>query len=272
MRVTFDSNAWQPVVVPHRFPKHPSPGAIESVHGAVRSGRLQGFISETVATLEAVPKLLRDRYLSERQLTLETVREHGGDGEVGFAVRVSGNPDHHPGLKPVLVDRLGEAFALGFRLLPSPRLGMPRPVEIDREDLRIPLTDRQRDNIWDHLQRISDISDSIEAKGVGRAMLEEIALCIQGRIGLPADGAWFDGLDKPSDPTQAREISEAFAEWADGDSVALHVAYGLDVFCTGDMGRSARRSILDRDHRAWLTDAYGVQFATLDELAKSLPL
>jgi hypothetical protein len=57
-------------------------------------------------------------------------------------------------------------------------------------------------------------------------------------------------------------------EWADGDSIAAHIAYGNDVFCTHDRSKSAgRKSILDADNREWLAERYNVEFATIEELA-----
>jgi hypothetical protein len=37
-----------------------------------------------------------------------------------------------------------------------------------------------------------------------------------------------------------KHLSAAIAEWSDGDSAALHIAYGLDYFCTNDEGKNAR--------------------------------
>ena len=63
----------------------------------------------------------------------------------------------------------------------------------------------------------------------------------------------------------------AFSEWADGDSIAAHIAYGLDIFCSDDVGNSnSISSVLDNANRAWLSETYGVRFMTLEELANSL--
>ena len=64
-------------------------------------------------------------------------------------------------------------------------------------------------------------------------------------------------------------MQRAIAEWADADSIAAHVGYGIDLFCSEDQGKSAGgiSLILDAANRAWLTATYGVQFATLTELA-----
>lgn len=83
---------------------------------------------------------------------------------------------------------------------------------------------------------------------------------------------WFRALDKAADIHEKRAVERAFGEWADGESVAAHVAYGLDVFCSADVGNSnATNSVLDPANRAWLTATYGVRFMTFEELATSLP-
>jgi hypothetical protein len=67
-------------------------------------------------------------------------------------------------------------------------------------------------------------------------------------------------------------MERAFNEWADSDSVAVHVAYVLDIFCSDDVGKSnVTNSVLDPTNRAWLTATYGVRFMTFDDLAASLP-
>jgi len=39
-----------------------------------------------------------------------------------------------------------------------------------------------------------------------------------------------------------KKLSTAVAEWSDGDSIALHIVYGLDYFCTYDEGKNAGRN------------------------------
>ena len=82
---------------------------------------------------------------------------------------------------------------------------------------------------------------------------------------------WFKALDKASDVHQQRAIERAFAEWADGDAIAAHIAYGIDIFCSADVGNSnVTNSVLDPTNRAWLTSTYEVQFMTFEDLAASL--
>ena len=64
------------------------------------------------------------------------------------------------------------------------------------------------------------------------------------------------------------KIKKAVAEASDGDVVAAHFAFGNDLFCSEDFGKSASpASVLDDDSRAWLTEVFGIRFVTLAKLA-----
>ena len=54
---------------------------------------------------------------------------------------------------------------------------------------------------------------------------------------MPQD-TWSRAFDAAKDIHEERAIQRAFKEWADGDSIAAHIAYGIDVFCTKDEGKS----------------------------------
>ena len=63
----------------------------------------------------------------------------------------------------------------------------------------------------------------------------------------------------------------AFAESADGDFVAAHIAFGNDYLCTDDQGISAAAaSIFDTNNRSWLKSQYGVKIVSAHELADLL--
>jgi hypothetical protein len=64
------------------------------------------------------------------------------------------------------------------------------------------------------------------------------------------------------------QIEKVFAESADGDLVAAHVAFGNNYLCTEDRGRSAiGHSIFDDDNRTWVKTAYGVEILTAQQLS-----
>ncbi|PZO52399.1 MAG: hypothetical protein DCF16_09440 [Alphaproteobacteria bacterium] len=129
MRVTFDSNAWQPAVRPDKFPADPRSADFHKINAALKSGAIEGFISETCGTLEAIGKAARAQHFAgqKAKTTMTTTPEPGGVIKMSLTV----SPDHsqHPGLHPIMADRIRDALALDVRLLSAPRIGMPRPQE-----------------------------------------------------------------------------------------------------------------------------------------------
>lgn len=100
-----------------------------------------------------------------------------------------------------------------------------------------------------------DVVETIEQRGVGPALLRSLQEKAGGR----------------ADAIEEKDFARAVAEWADGDSVAAHVAYNNDLFCTEDQGKSpGDSSIFDANNRQWLAVTYGVEFATVRELAGTL--
>ncbi len=54
MRVTFDTNTLDKVARPERFPKDPQQAEFVKVHNAILAGKLKGYFSETIVTLEGI--------------------------------------------------------------------------------------------------------------------------------------------------------------------------------------------------------------------------
>jgi hypothetical protein len=120
------------------------------------------------------------------------------------------------------------------------------------------------------MDKVNAVAKAIQARGVGYAT----AVCLGNKFNARAfsvDKFWFQGFQH-AQSTEEAEVKDAIKEWADGDSVAAHVGYGNDVFCSLDWGGKTRgkASVLDEQNRAWLTSKYGVNFATLTSLAAML--
>lgn len=266
LRVTFDSNAWQGIVCPDRFPNNEKLQFFTVLQRAITAGVIEPFLSETVVTLDAIPKRDRLIYLRDRPVPIQ----FKWSGVYSCEITIGHSDDAHQGLIPVLSDRIRQALELGFRVIPVPRLGgLPRPVEIQREEFSVALSELDKANVWALLQRISEAIEFIEGIGVGRAVLANIAGRIQRRVGS-GEGDWFHGLDQPWDDQERKEIEAGFAEWADGDSVAAHIGYGIDVFCTEDQGKSAANSVFQPSCRSELGRRFGVEFSDLRALAQRI--
>ena len=248
MRVTFDSNAWQKIVVPNLARKTSLYEEFTGIHEALRARKIQGFVCETVGTLEAIKRPTRRAYFTSIKPAVK-VQTNAKGNQIHMNINIGANHDQHPGLPPVLRERLELAFDLGIRLMRAPRIGIPVPnlfldLSVFAEEVDVPIS-AARDNHW------GDVVRAIEQRGVGSGALR---------------------LQQSSFKEMGQaEFAHAVAEWADGDSVAAHVAYGNDVFCTEDQGKtSGRASILDAANRKWVAATYNVRFATVRELATEI--
>ena len=101
MRVTFDSNVWQQLVRPEKFPKDPRNADFVRSQSAVRSGAIEAFIVETVATLEAIPRAYRGNHLANRRVKVQFV-ESVRPGAIAIHARATVVPDSdHPLARPL---------------------------------------------------------------------------------------------------------------------------------------------------------------------------
>jgi hypothetical protein len=250
MRVTFDSNIWEKVVSPDPSCEPSLQDDYMTVHDALRDSRIHGFICETVGTLEAVKRKGRKQYFGSITPQVRVDVADQGSRNLSLNLSIVPNHDQHPGLPDVLLKKLNIAFALGIRLLRAPRIGLPIPAlfldsGLFADENDIP-SSAARDNRW------GDLVAEIETRGVGSAKVRSLER---------------DLISKDPE-AEDKAFAAAVAEWADGDSVAAHLAYCNGIFCTHDEGRHSKGpSVLDPENRRWLTSAYGVEFATIKSLA-----
>jgi hypothetical protein len=249
MRVTFDSNAWEPIF-------DPANTKYAIIQNAIITKRIEGFICEAAFRIEAVRRKHRAKYFAQPHVgsRFEGIVER--DGLPYFKMSIGPEDNHHPGLPLEQTPKLQEALKCGVRLVrASAWMGLPTPQapqEFLNPAIFVPET---RESTNRRVQRQIEVSTHIEAGGVGKAAFD-------------AAGGW--NLPPTTLVNQTR-FYKACAEWADGEALAAHVGYGNDVFCTEDFGKSGLKpSVLDGVHRAWLTRDFDVQFATLDQLAEKV--
>jgi hypothetical protein len=246
VRVTFDSNAWEPIFGPTVSEWAP-------IRAALADGTFKGFICEAGFRIEAVTKKNRATYFAQPHFgsRIEGIVER--DGRPYLHMSFGPEDDHHPGLPPFQAAKLQEALRCGIRLMRALAwMGLPAPQELLDPTIFVPET---RESAKQRIQRQIDVSANIEARGVGKAAFD-------------AAGGW--NLSQTT-PVDQKRFGKACAEWADGEALAAHVGYGNDVFCTEDFGKGALGpSVLDHVHREWLTRALDVQFATLNQLAEKV--
>jgi len=277
MRVTFDINVWNRMVFPERYVNSPNYLSLGKIKNAIRSGQVRGFISEGFGTVEAVRRENRAKFHAQNVPKVEVTNKSHGKGCNSMSVEIKANHSLHPGIGEEFAEELNEALAIGIKLLTTPYIGLPVP-------------DRLRNNpqiyaeevfaTADYNERFGDVVGTIVDRGVGEGALPALAKERTARLDGPRPDGLSDrhliygvyeyacakGLSR-----EKRQIEKAFAESADGDVVAAHIAFGNDYLCTEDRARSAvSRSIFDAENRAWLKKEYGVEILSGQQLANLL--
>jgi hypothetical protein len=255
--VTFDSNVYRPVADPSRFPKDPMHAALSQINAAIRAGRIQGRLCETIFTLEAIPKIGRRAFLANYRMKIEHEEVVQPNGMIQIKMKMGPDTGAHPGNNPYLDSHLTDALGIGFRLMRCPRIaGVVNP------DLK---EEWFASNPKDWNEKFGEVGRKIESCGAGLAVLKEIGK----KFAAPGEN-WIKGLAKaPS--TEDELIASAVAEWADGDTIAAHVAYENHYFCTRDLAKAAGSdSVFSSANRSWIEKDYGVQFVTPDELIEHI--
>lgn len=186
-------------------------------------------------------------------------------------------PQTRAGIGEEFAEELSEALAIVIKLLTTPYI-----------DLSVPYRLQKNPHIYaeevfataDYNERFGYVVRTIVDRGVGEGALPALAIKFTARLDGPRPAGLSDraliygayeyacasGLSK-----EKRQIEKAFAESADGDVVAAHIAFGNDYLCTEDRGGSALSpSIFDAENRAWLKTEYGVEILNVQQLASLL--
>jgi hypothetical protein len=277
MRVTFDTNVWNRMVFPERWRNSPNYDSLVRIKDAIRSGPVRGFISEGFATVEAIRKRNRAKFHAQNIPTVEVTPKVQGGGSISISIEIKANHNQHPGIGEEFEEELNEALAIGIKLLTTPYIGLAVP-------------DRLRNNpqiyaeevfaTAEYNERFGNVVRTIIDRGVGEGALPVLAKEFTEQLDGPRPAGLSDraliygvyeyactsGLSK-----YKRQIEKAFAESADGDLVAAHIAFGNDYLCTEDQGRSAfSPSIFDSENRVWLKTEHGVEILNAQQLVNLL--
>lgn len=259
LTVTFDTNTLDKAARPERSPKDPDQSVYVRVHDGLSAGRLKGYFSETLVTLEGIQKKDRVAVLGSTRLE----RQMSSTGKNTITLSLTVQQDRKP-LHPEFPRRIQAAQKIGMRALRGPaRIGW---IRIKDDDGTFFEPESSVLELSGRLDKVNEMATAIAARGVGYAIPQALGLQLSARDG--ASELWFQGLRRARDIHECRQVERAVKEWADGDSVATHYGYGIDLFCSEDFGKSASSaSVLDDANRAWLTSAFGIKFVTLGQLA-----
>jgi hypothetical protein len=269
LRVTFDSQVLGKVIFPEKRKKDQDHACLAEIHAALLDGVIEGFICESIATLEAIKSDTRAPYFANRIPKSEArVRTCGNDISVNITIRT--DHDRHPGLHEKLGEKLHQAQAFGMRVLQVPALNIQLPKYLLNNaafyESRLFETQCYADRFW-------EIAASIEARGVGSAAIKAVIESFRVRLpeSVTASRSGMQLLEYAENEAEETRVSKAIAEWADGDLVASHLASANDLLCSEDRGKSASGpSILDDTSRAWLKESYGIQIVSIRELAAQI--
>jgi hypothetical protein len=261
LRVTFDSNAYRQVVNPCSA-RDASSDDLRKISGALKAGRVRGYLSETILTLEGIENKDRVQVLGGTRVVSRTQ----ATGKYNMTLTVGMRQERQP-LNPGFSNWVQAAQDIGMRLLQAgsrwfdgaghARTAAGTFFEPDKSVLELAA----------RMDRVNKVAEAIQARGLGYATAVHLGLQFSARDGASGE-LWLQGLGRAGNDAERKKVQNAIKEWADGDSIAAHVGYEIDLFCTKDKGRSAGgNSILNAANRTWLEQTYGVTFVTLSELA-----
>jgi hypothetical protein len=252
MKVTFDKNVYEFVVDPEK------PGPVDpsvrdnyrKIHGAILKGEIIPFISETILTYEVLKKDQRQNILSHTQPIMVT----SGEGSIA----IFSNPGIHPGNTAYEDHYLPKAITMGLKILPDRRFGKLINPHVKKEWYYIPDED-----YFSRSARYGEILDLLEGLNVGYIQFKNLINTNDlGHLPVFTAVSMYSG--------SAKKLSAALSERSDGDSVALHITYEIDFFCTFDKGANAGRSVFNEQICTLLKDKYQFEKITPSGLAAQL--
>ena len=230
----------------------------------MKAGTLKGYFSGTIATLEGIEKKDRTSVLGGTRV--KSQMSHKVDeatAQETININMTTEQDRKP-LHEEQQRRIEAALKIGMRALKAPnRIGW---IRIDDPDGSFFAPDADA-KFTDRMNRSMDVCTAIESRGLGYALVKSIANELAKRDNVVNEMP-MQSLGRAKDVHDEGRVKRAVSEWADADSIAAHIGYGIDLLCTEDQGKGAGApSILDSTNRAWLEATYCVKFVTLSELA-----
>ena len=141
MRVTFDTNVWNRMVLPEKWISSPNYDEFVRIKDAIRNGRIRGFISEGFATAESIGKRNRAKYHVQSVPGVGVTPEMPGGGSISMSIEIKPKHDQHPGIGEDFEEELTAALAIGIKLLTTPYVGLAVPDRL-RNNPQITQTNR----------------------------------------------------------------------------------------------------------------------------------
>jgi hypothetical protein len=240
-RVTFDTNACDIIHDPDKRPEIMDPAGARALRQAIADAKVTAFVSEATLFVECLSFEDKLTYLS-----------------------VAGTKNPRPAPDPRRTAVFSDLASLGVKLLHAPLIGA---------EIFIPGLDWADDVVHSATDRHSRFCAFARGyplhepiKVIGRQLLAQQPPVPAGRsirsgpdsvhIEIPQDWAIaikreWNARDDAGRKTLRKQISPLIGEWCDTLIVGSHLAYGNDIFCTADEGKSAGSgSLLFHGNRA----------------------
>ena len=244
MKITFDTNVWEPMV------NEEKPHLVE-IKNKIRDGKIQAYICEIALDLEAIQTRERTRFFGDYEPSITVDHLPPENETLRMQISIGPNTELHPGIHEKQWDKLLKARDLGFRVLRMTNLGTVRTKEIP-DDMYVEHDD---EGFWKYAELLANCNDFIVGLGCGQAEYNQF------------NARSNDGQTIPHE--QWRKFSEAIAEWVDGEALSAHYAAGNDYFCTNDKaGKGGTGSIFHDQNRAQLEKAFGIKIISSCEAAQ----
>lgn len=175
-----------------------------------------------------------------------------------------------PEIEERRLETLDRMFRIGFKVLRTPRIAYGAVCSVPKENWALDVlhTQEQRQLRYDRfVQHFKDYAlQALVSFGndlVGIHRLKE------------PSASWIHGIaSEEAQPKKYRSIQEfqgklrqLLSEWADFDIVATHYAYGYEILCTEDRGRS-ETSIFSKQKADELFTSFNIQIRSLSDVAK----
>lgn len=267
LRVTFDTNTIDKAVRPQLSPKDPCLPEFRKINAALSRQAIDGVFSETIITIEGIKRA--DRAVVFGSTRLHHSRKESSATEDGTTMIPLELLVEQPARSPLDVTftaRVEAAVKLGLRMLRAPRIGA---LPIKDPDKTLYVQDADANTKARRQEGYHNVLRAIQSRGLGFSRLRKMADAWAKHAGTIEP--WYQSIGHAKNIQEQRAIERAFAEWSDGDSIAAHISYGMELFCTEDKGKSGDDpSVFDEENRSWLEQTYKVKFVSLPDLAAML--
>ncbi|TYT74052.1 hypothetical protein [Desulfobotulus mexicanus] len=256
MKITFDSNVWRIIASPDTFPNESSIESFKQIRKAIDENRSTPFLCETVFTLEAIKRKDRKEFFSEYKPKVNISEQDQGEG-INVSFSIGPDKSAHPGNNSYLEKHLNDAIAIGFQIIKLPRIGGIVNPDIESNFY-------QHNDLKAYQDMVFKVAREIESNGAGISRIQA--------LGKKYDSQWTRGIEKAPEHENGN-IAKAIAEWADGDSVACHIAVNGDYFCSRDNAHKAGdTSVFSESNLGWLKSNYGFRLISPEDLAEKLKI